>query len=381
MKAISYGRHWIDESDIRDVVKVLRSGWITQGPKIKEFEDALCRYAGAKYAVVVANGTAALHIACRAAEIGRGDEVITSPITFVASANCISYCDGNPVFADVDDVFANIDPEEIKKAITKNTKGVIPVHYAGQPCDLKAISDIARKRNMIIIEDAAHALGAEYMGSKIGSCRYSDMTIFSFHPVKSITTGEGGAILTNNASLHRRLLMLRNHGISKERFFRKSHGNWYYEMQLLGYNYRLTDIQAALGVSQLKKLDKFIRRREEIFRTYINAFKDNIFFDIPSDKQRSCSAHHLFPIRLKNRYVRRKRKIFSDLRRVGIGVQVHYIPVYLHPYYQNIKGNRWSCPKAEDFYQREISLPIYPFMTEKQIMQVMRGVFDVFEEN
>ncbi|RLJ01480.1 MAG: UDP-4-amino-4,6-dideoxy-N-acetyl-beta-L-altrosamine transaminase, partial [Candidatus Aenigmatarchaeota archaeon] len=235
-KYIPYGHQWINNDDIKEMIKVLKSEWITQGPKVKEFEEALCEYTGAKYAVAVSSGTAGLHIACLAAGIKEGDEVITSPITFVASANCILYCGGTPVFVDVQEDTINIDPEEIEKKITKKTKAIIPVHFAGHPCDLEEIHSIAKKYGLIIIEDACHALGAEYKGSKIGSCKYSNMTIFSFHPVKSITTGEGGAVLTNNKKLYKKLLMLRNHGITKERksFIYEYEGPWYYETQFLG---------------------------------------------------------------------------------------------------------------------------------------------------
>ena len=366
---IPYGRQSIDEDDIKQAVEVLRSDWITQGPKVKEFEDALCKYTGAKYAVCISSGTAALHIACLAAGIKKGDEVITSPITFVASANCILYCGGRPVFADIQEDTVNIDPEEIEKKITKRTRAIIPVHFSGCPCDLQEIHSVARKHDLIVIEDAAHALGAEYKGSKIGSCRYSDMAIFSFHPVKSITTGEGGAVLTNRKDLYERLLLFRNHGITKdEDKLRKSDGPWYYEMHELGFNYRITDFQCALGISQLKKLDTFIQRRRDIVRMYDKELAKIEEIELPIEGRNTKSAWHLYVIRIKNKRLRIKEsglratrdEMFNYLRKKGIGVHVHYIPVYLHPYYQGLGYGKGSCPIAEDYYNRAMTLPLYP---------------------
>jgi len=314
MKNIPYGRQFVNQSDIRAVVSVLKSDWLTQGAKIKKFEDALCKYTGAKYAVAVSSGTAALHIACLTAGIREGDEAITTPITFAASVNCVLYCGGKPVFADVQKDTVNIAPEEIKTKITKKTKAIIPVHFAGHPCNLEEIKDIAKRHNLLVIEDAAHALGAEYKSSKIGSCKYSDMAIFSFHPVKSITTGEGGAVLTNNKKFYEKLLMMRSHGITKKNSeFRaqnpKTAGGWYYEMQYLGFNYRITDFQCALGISQLKKLDKFIKARQIIAKKYNKLFEDNCFFDLPVERDDIVSSWHLYPIRLKDRYKSKKREI------------------------------------------------------------------------
>ena len=371
MKIIPYGRQWVDASDIREVIKVLKSDWLTQGPKIKEFEDALCKYTGAKYAVAVSSGTAALHISCLAANIKRGDEVITSPITFVASANSILYCGGKPVFADIQKDTANIDPEEIKKKINPNTKAIIPVHFAGHPCDLEEIKKIAEKHNLLIIEDAAHALGAEYKKSKIGSCKYSDMTIFSFHPVKHITTGEGGAVLTNQKDLYQRLLLFRNHGITKDKKkMAKFDGPWYYEMQKLGFNYRITDLQCALGINQLKKLEKYIERRRELVSIYNKElFKiDKII--LPVEKPYVKSSWHIYYIRLKD--ASKRRLIFEELQKSNIGVQVHYIPVYLQPYYQKNFGHKvGDYPKAEDYYQSTITLPLYPKMMNSEIQYII----------
>lgn len=385
MKFIPYGHQCIDKKDIKEVVKVLKSDWITQGPKIREFENALCKYTGAKYAVAVSSGTAALHIACLAAGIRKGDEVITSPITFVASANCILYSGGKPVFADVQEDTINIDPEEIRKKINKKTKAIIPVHFAGHPCDLKEINELAQKDKLIIIEDAAHALGAEYGNSKIGSCKYSDMTILSFHPVKHITTGEGGAILTNRKDLYGKLLMLRNHGITKEKSKlvirdSKSIGEWYYEMQNLGFNYRLTDMQSALGISQLKKLDRFIKRRREIVELYNREFADSPYLFVPLERENVTSSYHLYTIKLKKGFVSRRKKIFSKLRENGIGAQVHYIPVYLQPYYQNLGYKKGLCPNAEEFYSAEITLPIFPLMKDYDVYRIVKTVDKIFDE-
>ena len=379
---IPYGHQLIDDSDIKSVVGVLKSDWLTQGPRVKEFEKKLCEYAGSSYAVAVSSGTAALHVACLAAGIKADDEVITSPLTFVASANCILYCAGKPVFADIKYDTANIDPEEIKRKVNKKTKAVIPVHFAGHPCDLKEIGDIAKKHGLFVIEDAAHALGAKYKGSRVGACKYSDMTILSFHPVKSITTAEGGAVLTNNKSLYEKLTMLRNHGITKQNLGVNSKDRWYYQMQLLGFNYRMTDIQAALGISQLKKLNKFISRRRQIAGIYNSAFKGNPCFDTPVEKKYAYSAYHIYPIRLKgqHRVDLKRQKIFNNLKQKGLGVQVHYIPVYNHPYYKELRYRQGSCPVAEDFYKREISIPLFPSMQSREIKHVIDSIIKVFKK-
>jgi len=372
---IPYGKQYIDEEDIKEVLGALRSDWITQGPRVKEFEDALCAFTGAEYAVAVSSGTAALHIAALSAGITKGDEVITSPITFAASANCILYCGGKPIFADIDSAVVNIDPEEIEKETTPMTKAIIPVHFAGHPCDMKKINAIAKKYGLIVIEDAAHALGAEYKGSKIGSCKYSDMTILSFHPVKHITTGEGGAILTNDKALYDKLVLFRSHGITKD--CPDGDGAWYYEMRKLGYNYRITDIQCALGTSQLRKLDGFIRRRKEIAEVYDNAFGDNSVFDIPQESKEVSSAWHLYVVRLREEYVELRKDIFDELRKKGIGVQVHYVPVHYHPYYRENGYKDVSFPKAESYYASAISLPVYPAMSDDDVRDVVRIVKEV----
>jgi len=377
MKTIPYGRQCIDENDIKEVIKVLRSDCITQGPRIKEFENALCNYTGARYAVAVSSGTAALHIACLAAGIGKNDEVITSPITFAASANCVLYCGGKPVFADIQMDTVNIDPQEIERKITKRTKAIIPVHFAGHPCDLKEIRDIAKKHNLIIVEDAAHALGAEYRGVKIGSCKYSDMVTLSFHPVKHITTGEGGAVLTNRKDIYEKLLMLRNHGITKEKYLYKPDGDWYYEMQNLGFNYRITDFQCALGLSQIKKLEQFINKRKEIADFYNQNLSKILEIKLPVERPYVESSNHLYYIRVKDHG--KRRNIFEKMKALGLGVQVHYIPVYWHPYYKQLGYKRGVCPKAEEFYQQVISIPLYPRLSQKEREYIKNVVCRLFK--
>ena len=382
---IPYGHQSIDAQDIKAVVRVLKSEWLTQGPNVSVFEKALCAYTGAKYAVAVANGTAALHVACLAAGISKDDEAITSPITFLASSNSVLYTGGKPVFCDVEPDTANIDASKIENLITPRTKMLIPVHYSGHPCDMENIRKIADKHKLLVLEDAAHALGSKvkvkdkwYM---TGSCGYSDMTVLSFHPVKHITTGEGGAILTNREDIYEKLLVFRNHGMTKKNFVNTSHGDWYYEMQELGFNYRITDIQCALGSSQLKKLGKFVKRRKKIVDTYNKAFKNNSNILTPPELPYGYSSHHLYPIRLSEKIVPKRKGIVSQLRARGIGAQIHYIPVYLQPYYERLGYKKGLCPVAERFYWSEISFPIYPSMTDKDIKYVIENVETVLHES
>jgi len=373
---IPYGHQWIDEEDIKAVTEVLRSDWITQGPKVVEFEESFARYVRAKYAVAVSSGTAALHAACFATGIGKGDEVITTPITFVASANCIIYQGSTPVFADIDKETLNIDPKEIKKKITSKTKAIIPVDFTGLPVNLEAIQKIAQENNLIIIEDASHALGATYKDRKIGSI--SDMTVFSFHPVKHITTGEGGMITTNNKEYYERLKLFRTHGITKDKDKLLNYdGPWYYEMQELGYNYRLTDFQCTLGISQLKKIDRILQRRREIVKKYNCEFKGMPEIKIPEiNPVGSNSAWHLYIIQVNlERLKVDKREIFEALRAENIGVNVHYIPIHLQPYFQKRFGyHLGDFPKAENYYSRAITLPIFPKMSDKDIDDVVVAV-------
>lgn len=370
MNYIPYGRQNIDEDDINAVVEVLKSDYVTTGPKVNEFEKKVAEYCGAKYAVAIANGTAALHAACIAAGIGTGDEVITTPITFVASSNCVLYCGGTPVFADIDPHTYNINPEDIESKITPKTKAIIAVHLTGQPCDMERINEIAKKHNLLVIEDAAHALGAEYKGKKIGSI--SDMTTFSFHPVKHITTGEGGMILTNNKDLYEKLLLARTHGITKNQdMMEQCDGGWYYEQQSLGYNYRITDIQCALGISQMDKLNKFVEERRKIAGIYDNAFRNYPKITIPYQMEDCKNSYHLYVIQVENR-----KEVFDKMREAGIGVNVHYIPVYTQPYYRHNGYDTVICKNAEQYYDKALSLPIYPGLTEEQQQYVIDKVIE-----
>lgn len=371
---LPYATQWIDEEDIAAVVEVLKSAYLTTGHKVKEFEEEFARYVGSKYAVAVANGTAALHAAVFAAGIGPGDEVITTPMTFAASANCILYQGGTPVFADIDPRTYNIDPEEIKKKITPRTRAIIPVHFTGQPCAMDEIHAIARKHGLVVIEDAAHALGAEYKGKKIGGL--SDMTIFSFHPVKHITTGEGGMVTTNNRELYEKLLLFRNHGITRDKEkLTADEGPWYYEMQALGYNYRLTDLQAALGIKQLAKCPAFLELRRKYVEVYNEAFKNIEEIITPFERPDVLSAWHIYVIQLRTEKLSVGRKeIFAALRAEKIGVNVHYLPVYLHLYYRGLGYAKGLCPKAENLYDRIITLPLFPKMTEEDVENVIRAV-------
>lgn len=370
---IPYGRQSLDEEDIQAVVDVLRSDYLTTGPRVSEFEKRVAEYVGAKYAVAVSNGTAALHVACLAAGIQEGEEVVTSPITFAASSNCVLYCGGKPVFADIDRDTYNISPEDLERKITERTRAIIPVHYTGQPCQMDEIHRIARKHDLLVIEDAAHALGAEYKGQKIGSL--SDMTCFSFHPVKPITTGEGGMITTNDEALYKRLLLFRSHGITRdEEFLEENQGAWYYEQVELGYNYRITDIGCALGISQLNKLDGFLERRKEIAGRYDEAFAGCEGLKTPMLLQGCNSGWHLYMVQVLNQD---RKVVFDRLREVGVGVNVHYIPVYRHPYYRRNGYGGVHCPEAEKFYERAISLPIFPGLTGEQQEYVIEQVMGI----
>lgn len=367
---IPYGRQIIEEDDIQAVAEVLKSDYLTTGPKIAEFEKSVADYVGAKYAVAVSNGTAALHAACFAAGIKEGDEVITTPLTFAASSNCILYCGAAPVFADVDPRTYNIDVEDIKRKITDRTRAVIPVHLAGQPCDMDAIHRIAEEYGLTVIEDGAHALGAEYKGHKIGSL--SDMTTFSFHPVKPITTGEGGMIVTNQEELYKRLRLFSSHGITREEeLLTENQGPWFYQQLELGYNYRITDIQCALGCSQMKKLERFIRRRRELAKRYDEAFEGVSGLVIPYQLPDTDSGWHLYIIQVLGCD---RRQVFEDLRAKGIGVNVHYIPVYSHPYYRAHGYRDVCCPHAEQIYAHMMSIPLHPGMTDAQQDYIIHAV-------
>lgn len=355
---LPYGKQYIDRDDIQAVLDVLNSDWLTTGPKVEEFEKTLAQRAGAKYAVVLNSGTAALHAAYFAAGVGPGDEVITSPITFAATANAALFLGARPVFADVRRDTVNINPAEVERHITTRTRVLAPVDFAGHPADLNAMMDIARRHDLVVVEDAAHALGAACHGRPVGSL--ADLTIFSFHPVKHITTGEGGAVVTNNKAYYEKMLAFRSHGMVREREkLCDWHGPWYHEMHYLGCNYRLTDIQCALGISQLKKLDLFLEKRQTLVDFYNRELSGLENIELPVTLPGVSPAWHLYVIRLKGDYPRR-RELFEALHRAGIGVQVHYLPVYWHPYYQKLGYPKGLCPVAEDCYWRALSLPLFP---------------------
>lgn len=373
---IPYGKQTIEQDDIQAVVDVLQSDFLTTGPKIAEFEQTVADYVGAKYAVAISNGTSALHAACFAAGIGPGDEVITTPLTFAASANCVLYCGGTPVFADVDPKTYNIDPEDIRRKITDRTKAIIAVHLAGQPCDMDAIHSIAREHGLIVIEDGAHALGSVYKGKKVGSM--SDMTTFSFHPVKPITTGEGGMIVTDKENFYKKMVLFRSHGITRDdSMMTRNDGSWFYQQFDLGYNYRITDIQCALGCSQMKKLDRFLARRKEIVARYNEAFADCDNIITPYQLSDTESGWHLYIVQVKNCD---RRQVFEAMREKGIGVNVHYIPVYMHPYYQEHGYENVHCANAEEIYSHIISLPLYPGLTSEQQDYVIDTLKSLCEE-
>jgi UDP-4-amino-4,6-dideoxy-N-acetyl-beta-L-altrosamine transaminase len=366
---IPYGKQYLNQYDINAVVEVLKSDYLTTGSKVQEFEEKFANYVGSKYAISVSSGTAALHLACLVSDIKSNDEVITRPMTFSASANCIEYVGGITVFADIKQS-GNINSQEIRWQITKNTKVIIPVHYSGLPCNLEEIKKIALEYNLIIIEDGCHALGAEYKNSKIGSCKYSDMTVFSFHPVKHITTGEGGMITTNSEKLYRKLCVLRSHGIER-------YEDWFYDIKKLGFNYRLTDIQCGLGISQLDKLNGFIKTRKNIANKYNEAFK-NLPIDLPICTNKYNNSYHLYVIKLHNNAKINRGELYLKLKEKGILCQVHYMPVHTFTYYQNKYNYKWNdFPVAEDYYNRCLSLPIYPTMSDKDINKVINSIQEI----
>jgi perosamine synthetase len=371
---LPYGRQSIDEADIQAVVAVLRSDWLTTGPKVGEFEEVFARRVGAKYAVAFSSGTAALHGAAFAAGLKAGDEAITSPLTFAATANCMLYQGASPVFADICADTLSLDPDRFAEGIKRNTRAVLPVAYAGHPADLDAILAIADKHGLLVIEDACHALGAEYHGRKTGSIAH--MSVFSFHPVKHVATGEGGMVTTDRADFAESLRRFRNHGISTDARQRHAAGQWHYEMVELGYNYRLTDIGCALGVSQLRKLDANLARRREIAARYAAAFREMPGVVVPSVREGVKPAWHLYPIRVDLSQLRADREqIFKALRAENIGVNVHYIPVHLHPYYRKRFGYKpGDFPLAEAAYDRLISLPMFHGMTDSDVEDVIAAV-------
>ena len=371
---LPYGRQQVSDDDIQSVVNVLRSDWLTTGPKVGEFEAAFAARVGAPQAVSFTSGTAALHAAAFAAGLKPGDEAITTPLTFAATANCVLYQGATPVFADVCIDTLNVDPEQVAKRITPRTRAILPVDYAGHPADLDAILEIARARELVVIEDACHALGAGYRRRRVGAI--ADMTVFSFHPVKHVTTGEGGMVTTNNAEFAETLRRFRNHGISTDARQRHAAGQWHYEMVLLGYNYRLTDIACALGISQLKRLEPNLARRRQIAAHYSSVFREIRGVIPPSVRAEVNPAWHLYPIRLDLAKLTADRgQIFRALRAENIGVNVHYIPVHLHPYYRDRFGYKGGeYPVAEDAYERLISLPMFHGMSDQDVDDVITAV-------
>jgi len=376
---LPYGRQSLDEEDIQAVVDVLKSDWLTTGPKVGEFEERFAAWVGAKHAVSFSSGTAALHGAAFTAGLKAGDEAITTPMTFCATANCVLYQEATPVFADVTPDTLNLDPEEVSRRISPQTKAVIAVDYAGHPADLASLRDLTERRGLLLIEDACHALGAEYRGKRVGGI--ADLTAFSFHPVKHLTTGEGGMVTTNDPKLAETLRRFRNHGISSDARQRQQSGQWFYEMVLLGFNYRLTDIACALGISQLEKLEANLARRRAIAARYARAFAELPEIIVPTVRDGVNPAWHLYPIRLKLEALSTGRaEIFRALRAENLGVNVHYVPVHQHPYYRERFGTRdGEYPVAEDAYERLISLPMFHAMTDQDVEDVTAALHKVIE--
>lgn len=379
---IPYGRQDISEEDIDAVVSVLRSDFLTQGPVVPSFEDAVAQYCGAKYAVAVNSATSALHIACLALGVAPGDLVWTSPITFVASANCALYCGADIDFVDIDDESYNLSPAALEIKLIEAQKAgrlpkvVIPVHLCGQPCDMEKIHNLSLKYDFHIIEDASHAIGGKYRGHPIGNCKYSDITVFSFHPVKIITSAEGGMALTNNANLAERMQLLRSHGVTRDEnlMSREPDGPWYYEQMALGWNYRMTELQGALGRSQLKRLDDFVSKRHAIAARYDQLLKEMPII-IPKQNDDDYSGLHLYVVRLDfNRCKETHRQVFEQLRAAGIGVNLHYMPVYLQPFYAGLGFEPGHCPAAEKYYGEAISLPMFSALTDAEQVYVVKSL-------
>lgn len=382
---IPYGRQDINQSDIDAVIAVLQSDWITQGPAIERFEQAVAHYCGAKYAVAVSSATAALHIACLAVGLSQGDIVWTSPNTFVASANCGLYCGADVDFVDIDPRSYNLSVDELERKLVmadqpeRLPKVVVPVHFAGQSCQMERIAALSKRYGFRIIEDASHAIGGRYQEKPIGSCTFSDMAVFSFHPVKIITTGEGGMVLTNQADLYEKLIRLRTHGITRNVNLMQgdSHGPWYYQQLELGFNYRITDIQAALGASQLQRLDEFVERRR-FFANRYEQLLQSLPIVLPWQHPDTYSSYHLYVIRLKLEKIgKTHRQVFEELRQAGIGVNLHYIPVHLQPYYQKLGFKLGDFPQAEKYYQEAISLPLYAGLSEEEHDKVVASLRNV----
>ena len=382
---IPYGRQTISDKDIQAVIDVLRSDWLTQGPLIEQFEKAVADYCGAKYAVAVNSATSALHIACIVAGLGSGDILWTSPNTFVASANCGLYCGAKVDFVDINPLTYNMSVDQLREKLNKADcegslpKIVIPVHFAGLSCEMEKIAEMAKQYGFVIIEDASHAIGGSYRETKVGCCSFSDMSIFSFHPVKIITTGEGGMVLTNRQDLFERLVRLRSHGITRNTEFMhgKSDGPWYYQQIELGYNYRMSDIQAALGVSQMERLDEFVTRRRYLAKRYYKALRD-LPLNLPWQYSDTVSAFHLYVIRLRLSEIRKTHcQVFEELRAAGINVNLHYIPVHTQPYYQQYGFKYGDFPESEEYYKEAISIPLYFGLTEADQDYVIKKLREI----
>jgi perosamine synthetase len=378
-RLIPYSRQSVDESDIEAVIETLKSDWLTTGPKLEEFETAIAAYIGVKHAVAVSSGTAALHSAMYALGIGPGDEVIVPAMTFAATANCILYQAAKPVFADVQPDTLLIDPEDVKQKISDKTKAIIAVDYAGHPCEYDELKKICDKHNLALVADSCHALGARYKGVKVGAL--ADLTTFSFHPVKHITTGEGGMIVTNEPNFSSRMKIFRNHGISNDFRQREEEETWFYEMNNIGFNYRLTDIQCAFGISQLKKLDSFLEKRNAIAQIYDEAFSKNSLIQPLKRLNHVFHAYHLYVVRIDFAKKSLDKKIlFKKLREKGIGVNVHYIPVHLHPYYKrHLNTGIGLCPVSEQAYEKILSLPIHPLIENYDLQFIIDTIQDEIE--
>jgi len=379
MNFIPYGRQDISEEDIASVVEALRSDLITQGPLVEKFEDAICEYTGSKYAVVFNSGTSALHGSYFACGLEVDEKIITSPITFVATSNAALYLNAIPIFADVESTTGNMSFNSLEEKMIEKPKIIVPVAYSGQPCDNNKIYNLAKENGCYVVEDATHSIGSKYDGYKTGSGKYADITVFSFHPVKIFTTGEGGAAVTNNEKLYQKLIRFRSHGITKSDLKHASPGPWYYEMHDLGFNYRVTEIQAALGLSQIHKIDKFVEKRNQIAEVYNKAFSEAENFDILMQNQNRTSSYHLYPILIKEEYKQFKKDIYESFHQRNIIVQCHYIPVNSQPYYTELGYSTESTPNAVDFYEKEISLPIYYSLNQTELQQVIDFTLSIFK--